>query len=239
MNLIVDVGNTRAKVALFERGALRDKLFFATHAALREYLDDKTFDNAIVSSVSVPAEEILMWCNVKGKKMALRYTLPLPIKILYATPATLGADRIAAACGTLDIFPDRNCLVIDGGTCITYEFVDAMRQYHGGAISPGIKMRFEALHTFTARLPLVEQKEKAELIGDSTETGMQSGVINGVLAEVEGIIERYREKHPELAVIICGGDTSFFENNLKQPIFASPDLVLSGLNRILQHNVTL
>ena len=146
---------------------------------------------------------------------------------------------MAAACGALEIFQDQNCLVIDAGTCINYEFLDKQANYHGGAISPGIQMRFEAMHKFTARLPLLKEISKTDLVGNSTESCMKSGVINGVLAEVNGIIDQYNQKFPRLRVILCGGDAHFFENNLKPPIFVAPDLVLHGLNRILLHNVNL
>src|SRR5690606_13620294 len=112
----------------------------------------------------------------------------------------------------------------DAGTCITYDFTDSDRQYYGGGISPGLKMRFQAVHTFTARLPLVIPAENPELVGNSTETSIQSGIVNGILAEIDGIISRYRQKYPDLQVILCGGDAPFFENKLKASIFASPDL---------------
>jgi len=129
------------------------------------------------------------------------------------------------------------CLVIDAGTCITYDFVDANRNYQGGGISPGLNMRFRAVHTFTAKLPLVTPIKGARLIGDTTESSIQSGVVNGLLAEMEGIIRLYTEEFPGLRVILCGGDAGFFENQLKASIFASPELVLLGLNSILIHNV--
>src|SRR5262249_24520746 len=119
-----------------------------------------------------------------------------------------------------------------------YDFIDREKNYHGGAISPGISMRFEAMHTFTKRLPLVTPATE-QLTGDSTESSMRSGLMNGVLNEVGGFISDYRKKYPDLRVVLCGGDTAFFENNLKQPIFAAPDLVLSGLNRILNYNAAL
>jgi type III pantothenate kinase len=162
--------------------------------------------------------------------------LPLPITIQYDTPHTLGVDRIAGACGAKQLFPDVHTLVIDAGTCVTYDFTDSQGIYYGGGISPGLRMRFEALHTFTAKLPLVEPGQ-APLIGTNTETSIQSGVVNGMLAEMDGIIRQYQEKYPLLQVILCGGDGSFFENRLKASIFASPDLVLIGLNSVLIHNV--
>jgi type III pantothenate kinase len=156
---------------------------------------------------------------------------------VYTTPKTLGVDRIAAVCGALQLFPQRDCLVIDTGTCITYEFLDRNARYHGGSISPGIAMRFEAMHRFTSRLPLVKPEINVPLVGDSTESAMQSGVIQGVRAEVEGIIQKYTDQYPDLKVIICGGDVRFFENHLKQTVFVAPDLVLIGLNLILRHSI--
>jgi len=237
MNLVIDSGNTRIKAATFSDGRLETKFVFQSSQDLMHYLREHKFDSAIVSTVSNSAHEIVSTLSAK-KKFVLSYTLPLPITVLYETPSTLGVDRIAAVCGAESIFPANDCLVIDAGTCITYDFIDSKKNYHGGAISPGIAMRFEAMHTFTKRLPLVAPAEE-QLIGKSTESSMRSGVMNGVLNEVEGFINTYKKKYPDLRVVLCGGDTAFFENNLKQPIFAAPDLVLSGLNRILNHNAAL
>ena len=239
MNLVIDNGNTRIKVAIFSGSKLHEKFMFATSQELKTFLGGKTFDHCIVSSVSQSSDEVLSWISTSGKKLSLTANLPVPIKILYATPQSLGVDRIAAVCGAVELFPNQNCIVIDAGTCINYEFVDAQANYHGGAISPGIQMRFDALHKFTARLPLIKEIEKTDLVGNSTESCMKSGVSNGVLAEVNGIIEQYLQKFPNLVVILCGGDAPFFETNLKHTIFATPNLVLLGLNSILQHNVKL
>ncbi|SRR5260221_7174118 len=237
MNIAVDYGNTAAKVGIFKDGHLQDRRLFQDPAALRAFLESYHAENIIVSSVSHPVEEVLSWSVARGKKISLSLQLPLPVKILYVTPQTLGVDRIAAVCGALEIFPNQDCLVIDAGTCITYEFIDHHENYYGGGISPGIAMRFEAMHHFTSRLPLVQPVILAPLVGDSTETSMQSGVINGVRAEVEGIIKRYIDQYPNLKPILCGGDVAFFENQFKQPIFVSPDLVLIGLHRILNHHI--
>ena len=147
-------------------------------------------------------------------------------------------DRIASACGAFQLFPRENTLSIDAGTCITYEFTDADGNYRGGGISPGLNMRFKAVHTFTAKLPLISAKQNAPLVGNTTETSIQSGVINGLIAEIDGIIDRYQREFGAVRVILCGGDTRFFENQLKASIFASPELVLIGLNSILNYNVT-
>jgi type III pantothenate kinase len=239
MNLVIDAGNTRIKAASFSGTKLHEKFLFATRQELKDFLNHHPFEHGIVSSVNHSSQEVLSWITSSGKKISLSPLLPLPVKILYATPDTLGVDRIAAVCGAMEILPRQNCLVVDAGTCINYEFLDAKQNYHGGAISPGIQMRFAAMHKFTARLPLVTEISETDLVGNSTESCMKSGVMNGVLAEVSGIIDRYSQKFPGLGVILCGGDAPFFENNLKQAIFVAPDLVLHGLNRILQHNVQL
>jgi len=239
MNLVIDCGNSRIKTAIFQNNALREKFLFSNTEELKLFLSNQMFDNAIVSSVNLPAEEIINLIRAKREKLKLDAHIPLPFKNDYATPATLGVDRIAAVCGALEIYPSRNCLIIDTGTCFNYEFINAEGHYLGGAISPGIHMRLEAMHKFTARLPLVANNSDAQLIGNSTETCMQSGVMNGVIAEIEGIISRYSALYPDLGVILSGGDYSLFENKLKPSIFVAPELVLSGLNRILLYNVRI
>lgn len=237
MNLAIDHGNTRIKVGVFDESILQAHFIFEDITAFGRWVDQKIFSNLIISSVSKSPDSLLKLVEVKEKKIELTQSLPLPIEVGYSSRDTLGVDRIAAACGAIEITPDRDSLVIDMGTCINYEFIDKNATYHGGAISPGVKMRFEAMHNFTARLPLVKARENVELIGKTTEACMQSGVINGVLAEIEGLINNYKVKYPNLAVILCGGDAFLFENRLKQPIFVAPNLVLKGLNRILLHNV--
>jgi type III pantothenate kinase len=238
MNLVIDGGNTRFKAATFSGIRLERKYSFSSEEELKDFLNHQTFNNAMVSSVSLDGNEMIGWINATYKFL-LTPLLPLPIQIQYTTPETLGADRIAAVCGGLELFPEKDLLVIDAGTCITYDFVDRRKNYGGGAISPGIEMRFEALHTFTEKLPLVSKTGDLKLIGDSTETSIRSGVLNGVIAEMDGIIANYKELYPDLGVVLCGGDSFFFENKLKPTIFAAPDLVLSGLNRILLHNAVL
>ncbi len=236
MNLVIDVGNTRVKAGTFEEDRMVASYQFEHLIALREKLSSQAFEHVLISSVNQPNADF-DFIQPAGKKIVLSPLLPLPIKNAYATPQTLGVDRLAGACGAFALFPGKDCLVIDAGTCINYEFIDKTGTYHGGAISPGIDMRFKAMHTFTARLPLV-QRADVGLIGNSTETCMQSGVMNGVVAELENTIEKYREKYSTLVVLLCGGDAPFFENRLKPTIFAAPDLVLKGLNRILRYNAS-
>jgi type III pantothenate kinase len=237
MNLVVDYGNSAAKVGIFDHQTLLEKHTFKDQHKLYEFLDQSDTDNILVSSVNADEQQVLSWASRAQQKFVLNHRLPLPITNLYATPQTLGVDRVAGVCAAHELFPNQHCLVIDAGTCITFDFIDKQGNYLGGAISPGMNMRFQALHTFTARLPLISPAEDAELIGDSTEACIQSGVVCGLIAEIEGIIQQYRLKFEDLRVILCGGDARFFENKLKGSIFASPDLVLVGLNSILIYNV--
>jgi len=179
----------------------------------------------------------LSWATIAGKKIVLGPNLPIPIFNRYATPGTLGVDRLAAACGAWALFPNQDCLVVDIGTCINYEFISKTGEYHGGAISPGVVMRFESMHRLTAKLPNATPIESAPLIGSDTIQCLQSGVMNGVLEEIKGTIHRYNIEYPGIRVILCGGDAHFFENHLKPSIFVAPELVLMGLNSILLHNV--
>lgn len=162
---------------------------------------------------------------------------PLPFKLDYKTPATLGADRKAAVAGAMSMFPGKSVLVIDAGTCITYDYADAEGNYKGGAISPGLHMRLKALHNFTARLPLVEAGDDVALIGTSTEECIRSGVLNGISAEAEGIIARYRITDPGVTVVTTGGDAGRLQQPNENNNLNVPNLVLAGLNSILEYNV--
>jgi len=237
-NVVVDYGNSAAKVGIFTGDALLARHVFADAEALKSFLQNFSAAGIIISSVNRDAAQVAEWAAHVTRKFILTPALPLPIRNRYATPATLGVDRIAGVCGALQLHPGAHCLVIDAGTCITYDFLDQDGVYHGGGISPGLRMRFQAVHTFTAKLPLIAPVDNPPLIGDSTETCIQSGVENGVVAELNGIIAQYREKFAGLRVILCGGDALFFENQLKGSIFAVPELVLSGLNSILIYNVS-
>lgn len=237
MNLCIDIGNTLLKVAIFvSDNQMIQKFTFETEQELIEWADSLEFQNAIISSVRGNEEDVLAHIPCTKKKVVFNKELKFPIKNLYLTPATLGKDRLASAIGALALFPKQNCLVIDAGTCITYDFITANGEYLGGAISPGMQMRFKALNHFTAKLPLIEQDGKAELIGTSTETSIQSGVVNGIRFEIEKTMEEYQQNYPDLQVILCGGDAHFFESIIKGVIFAFPDLVLFGLNHTLHHN---
>lgn len=161
----------------------------------------------------------------------------LPVKVQYKTPETLGRDRLAAAVGANYLQPGKDLLVIDAGTAITYELIDASGSYLGGNISPGMTTRFRALNQFTRKLPLVVEQEDVPLVGTDTETAVLAGVVNGIVCEMDGYIDLLRLKYPNLLVFLTGGHSFYFERRLKNSIFADINLVLTGLNRILEYNV--
>ncbi len=239
MNIVVDSGNTYAKIGWFSGENLLRYQTMLTFPDLIQLIKSELPERIMYSSVSRSTEEFVEALGENIPVLNLTGETPVPIRKDYETPQTLGADRVAAAVGANWMFPESDVLVIDMGTCITYDLVDREGVFQGGLISPGVRMRFNALHTFTKRLPLFDPEHNPQLIGKSTKQAMQSGVMNGMLAEIEGIIERYRNKMPDLRVVVCGGDIPFFESSLKPPIFAVPELVLIGLNRILTYNVAL
>lgn len=195
-------------------------------------------ENVILSEVGSPISDGDRASIASGRRLiALNAGTPLPFRNLYATPQTLGKDRVAAVAGALARFLGQNCLVIDAGTCITYDVLTADGDYLGGNISPGIGLRFRALPVFTAGLPIVEAGETAGLVGNSTETAIRHGVQLGALWEMQGAIEAMQQHWERLNVLLTGGDAEYFAKNLKTRIFASPDLVLEGLNKILTYNV--
>ena len=233
----IDIGNTGTKYGIFEGDALVKQGYFTGQELLEELLS-QTFDHAIVATVAGQTKSILAGLPVQGSIIELSARTALPVSNLYKTPQTLGADRIAAAVGANYLFPGHNCLVFDAGTCITHDFVDKEGKYLGGGISPGLNMKFQALHTFTKRLPLVERTEETfPFTGQTTQESILSGVLSGTVAELNGFIQAYTEKAKDLTVILCGGDAGFFESKLKGRIFVIPELVLIGLHRILAHNV--
>ncbi|WP_435355541.1 type III pantothenate kinase [Emticicia sp. SJ17W-69] len=237
MNATIDIGNTFAKIGFFDGNDLLEIKKGLSIDELRTALSLKNVKNLIISSVTRSQTELEdLFKQDDFKKVFLNPNTPLPIRKDYETPETLGSDRIAGAVGANYLFPNQNVLIIDMGTAIKYDYISADAAFRGGIISPGMRIRFEALHTFTKRLPLVEANEIPNLIGKSTISCIQSGVVNGIIAEVNGMIENYR-KLGNIQVILCGGDAPFFESQIKKPTFALSNLVLIGLNRILQYNV--
>ncbi|MGI9542844.1 MAG: type III pantothenate kinase [Cyclobacteriaceae bacterium] len=234
--MAIDIGNTRTKVGIFKSSKLTEVLVDPAMEKLPDHIKKEQIDKVIISSVGHDPQKIVTELDPKYF-IILDHNTEVPLVNGYSSPQTLGMDRLAAVVGAQARFPKTNCLVIDAGTSITYDFVDLELKYHGGAISPGIDLRYRALNDHTQRLPLLSDKTSAPLIGADTKSAIKSGVLNGVLAEIEGIIHRYEQKFSNLQVIMCGGDAAFFESMVKAPIFVIPNLVLVGLNVILQHNV--
>lgn len=231
----IDIGNTRIKVGFFLEDKLQSQSRYSTmDEVLKELSETET--PLIISSVVVSEEDLNEIFKDFSTKIILNSKTPLPVINNYGTPETLGYDRLAAVIGANGRFPDQNCLVIDIGTAIKYDFVSDENAFIGGIIAPGREMRFKALHTFTKKLPLLNATNIPALIGTSTETCMESGVLNGILAEINGMIESYVESYNPV-VLLCGGDAPYFETQIKYPTFATPNLVLEGLNRILLYNV--
>ena len=244
--LALDIGNTAIKYGCFRDDVLEETAAGLTATQLRERLPQLHADAAIVSSVA--AEPAAGWVRelqpyVAGKVVEfVPATTPLPIQNAYATPHTLGADRLAAAVGAAWLLPGRTLAVLDAGTAIKCDLVEGGHTFRGGSIAPGLAMRFRALHAFTGRLPLLhappEPTEAVPLTGTDTESAIRSGVLNGAAAEVQGLLDAYRRQFPQLAVVLAGGDAGFFRARLKGPIFVVPELVLIGLHRILVHHVS-
>ena len=241
MNLVLDLGNTTCKAAIFKDETIADhkvlpglsaenlEAIFSSHPEIK---------NVIISSVIDYDTAIVKPLKKRYHVIQLNEQTPIPIQNLYQTPETLGNDRLANAIAANRLFPEQNSLVIDAGTCIKFDFVNKNGEYQGGTISPGIVMRFKALHTFTDRLPLVNFDNYQGLFGKTTEEAIMLGVMNGIMAEVKGVISGFEKQFPGLNIVLTGGDMHFFDKELKSSIFADHFFTLKGLNVILDFNVT-
>lgn len=233
-HLVLDAGNTTLKVARFEGGQLLDatRIPYADATTSLEAFANWQPQRVIVSSVShFGLAEVSGLFDVDV--VSLSSSTPLPLEIQYDTPNTLGADRIASACGAAFLMPQTDLLVVDIGTCITADFVEGGRLFHGGSISPGPALRSKAMHGHTAHLPLVELSSEAPLIGKTTEQSLRSGIHLGIVDEIRGRASRLQKEFPNLRVVITGGDSVYFEKALNCAIFAHPNLTLVGLHHIL------
>lgn len=240
MLLAIDVGNTQIKTAVFEQNTLVQK-------EITSYLDWKNevkntlknfpkIDTIVVASVGKLQKEDFLNLSESVKLHFISKECKFPFQNLYSTPNTLGIDRMVLAAGAVLQFPNKNRLVIDAGTCITYDFIDATDNYIGGAISPGIRLRYEALHNYTAKLPLLSKENPEKLIGNSTSQSIHSGIINGVTMEIEGFINSNLDKNDNFIIILTGGDSDFLAERLKNTIFANPNFLLESLNQTFQYN---
>lgn len=240
MNLVIDIGNTHIKAAVFENGLIVET--FKSKTPDTAFIDSvfeayPTIGKAILTSVRTDVEEVERALNERLKSyMRFDSTVPIPIRNLYRTPATLGPDRLAAAVGANAIYPNCNVMIVDFGTAITIDLVTCEGEFIGGNISPGVDTRFRALHEYTSHLPLLSLTGETTLLASSSEEALRSGVLNGVLYEIEGYIVRLDEKYDDLKIIFTGGDGKYFAKRFKNTIFATYDLVVHGLNRIMEYN---
>ena len=239
MHLVIDIGNTSAKTAVFSQGEIKEVMRCSNQSleGLDVLCQQYPIKKGIWASVVSIHEKVQRQLQqLPFPMMEFTYQTPIPIQNLYQTPQTLGVDRLAAAIAAYTQKPHHPALVIDAGTCITYDFIDEHGQYHGGNISPGMEMRFKALHEFTSKLPKIQASGETPPYGFSTETAIRSGVIRGIEHEICGYIQHLKKNYPSLLVFLTGGNDFSFDTNLKSGIFADGFLVLKGLNRILEYN---
>lgn len=237
MQLIIDVGNTLVKVAAFKEDALIEKHQFPLKDFISEigtFAAKFAIKNAIISSVGRLSEEQARSVQNRFPTVILSSQTPLPFINEYGTPHTLGVDRMALVAAFAKAYPKKNGLIIDAGTCITYDFITSENIYKGGAISPGIRLRYTTLNKLTANLPLLEKTVPNAIVGTSTEEAIHSGVIFGVLMEIDGAINQYKAAYNVDTIIMTGGDAEFLAKRLKNSIFAHSNFLLEGLNHILR-----
>ena len=240
MNLVIDIGNSQTKVAVFDAGeiiqTILSKSFDITRLSQLKLIYPE-LNQAILSSVGA-IDPGLPDALKKKFELFLEFShqTPVPIVNLYQSKSTLGLDRLAAAIGGVCLFPGKDLLVIDAGTAITFDLVDKNNCFLGGNISPGLAIRFKALHQFTSHLPEIAADDQWEEFGRTTEEAIRSGVQNGMIFEIDGMIDQVTKTRPGCLTILTGGDSYFFDKKLKNTIFVKFELTLIGLNRILEYN---
>jgi len=240
MNLVIDIGNSFSKINIFEKNNIVSsssvKLLSVEYIAnlIKEYINIK---NVIISSVKCYPVELKLYLQQNFETLIeFSHNTPIPIKNCYNTKETLGYDRLAAAVGSYHMFPDSNSLIIDAGTAITFDFINEKNEYLGGKISPGLEMRFDALHQLTAKLPRIKNRKFEAIFGTTTEESILSGVQQGIIYETDKTIDLFKDFYTNLKVIITGGDAIFFEKKLKNSFFVNLNLTALGLNHILEYN---
>ncbi|MFT4062123.1 MAG: type III pantothenate kinase [Edaphocola sp.] len=239
MNLCIDWGNTRVKTALFENDTIVKEKNFSEEDALPGIMDlvgEHKPEAAILCAVANHPPELKHLLQERTKLLMLTSSTKLPILNAYHSPDSLGADRIALAVAAHEIYPEYDNLVVSLGSAITYNFLPRNRAFRGGSISPGLDMRFRALHQFTDKLPLVSEKGELVIPGYDTETSIRSGVVMGIGAEIDGMVNFYKEQFPGLNVLLTGGNAHLFADKLKNKVTTDARLLLKGLQAILKFN---
>jgi len=241
MLLALDIGNTRIKAAVFEHNTLVEVVSFLEidwQTAMISFLNKypKCTDLVVASVGNISKEQFSAFEN-RLKVHFISRSDQFPFRNLYGTPNTLGIDRMVLATGAVFEYPKQNRLVIDAGTCITYDFITDDDQYLGGAIAPGIRLRYEAMHQYTAKLPLLAKSIPQHFIGNTTEEAMHVGVVQGMVHEIDGFIDQYRQQYSKIIIILTGGDANFLANQLKNTIFANSNFLLESLNQTFQYKI--
>lgn len=237
--LAIDIGNTSMKYAVQEDGRWHQAGNIDSAALTKHHIlfSDLNYDSFVISNVSEDYPELIDQLLSNGHKgMMLSNTTILPFENHYKTPATLGRDRIAAVAGALKLYPKENILIVDSGTCTKYDFLSQEGHYYGGAIAPGLQMKLDAMHHFTARLPSYKVEDTQQWLGRNTEESLKSGALMASIFECEGYIKHFEEKFGQLRVILTGGRADFFAKNLKTKIFVHPELILEGLAHLYKTN---
>jgi type III pantothenate kinase len=237
VNLVVDIGNTRVKTGVFDRDELVEANVFdaVDTPSLQTLVDTHNVVHVLVASTAEEINDDIV--NPSGLVLRFSSDTPVPVENQYKTPETLGQDRLAGVVGAAWLYPESNVLVIDAGTCITYDILEDSGRYIGGNIAPGLDMRYLAMHHYTERLPKVARADTASLLGETTEEALQNGGLMGVLMEIAGYMEVLRSKYPVLHTVLTGGDASYLADHLNAQLTVQPHLILIGLNQILQFNV--
>ena len=240
MNLIIDIGNSFAKLVLYKGDKIVKQIKWDRWGVRKfsAFYNKHQPDAVCMSSTQPVADNIKAFFKKKCFFIFLSEKTPIPIKNKYRTPKTLGKDRLAAVIGAYYLYPKKSCLVIDAGTCITYDLLTKKGEYLGGNISPGIDLRLRAMDEFTAKLPLVKRKELKKNYGIDTESALLVGGQNGTVHEMQGFIHEYQHIYGPINVILTGGAAKYFAKKLKTKIFVHPTLVPYGLNQILKYNVS-
>lgn len=233
--LVIDVGNSRIKLGFFRNGQITEQrsITHEDQAALALVLERTAPDRIAFGSVGKPDPELMARLEAVAPVISITGASPSPVRTSYADPRRLGVDRLANMVGAAALFPRRAVLAIDLGTCITYDLVDELAVHRGGLISPGMRMRARAMHAYSARLPEVDPPEDSPFPGIDTAGSLAAGIHHGLLMELRGFIDEFRQQHPGLAVVLTGGDALRFGRAMKSGIFAHPSLTLLGLHALL------
>jgi type III pantothenate kinase len=241
MILTIDVGNTNVKVAVFKQFNIVEKFVFQKNNFQNNFqIIFKKHPNhtkAVLASVSKLDEKDIAWLKNQIDVIEINADSIFPFKNEYITPNTLGIDRRVLASGAVLQYPNQQVLIIDAGTCITYDFISNKNEYLGGAISPGLRLRYQALHDYTAKLPLLENNLPENFIGNSTNQSIHSGVVNGLCYEIEGFISEFSVKKEQFTIILTGGDANFLANRLKSTIFADENFLLKSLHQLYTYSL--